>query len=81
MFLVCYLRDIIIKMCNEHVSESNFKNLRELHEEIIDLTMYLQDIFSLKIQKIDKILINCIMYYLISPILIGGIISLTKVNN
>jgi hypothetical protein len=73
------LRDLIIKLNDEVISDDSFKSLKDIHDEILDLIMYIQDIFSLKIEKINYILINCLLYYLVLPLLIGGIVSIAKV--
>lgn len=61
------------------MSDDNFKLLNDIHDEILDLIMYIQDIFSLKIEKINYILINCMLFYLVLPLLVGGIVSTAKV--
>jgi|LauGreDrversion4_2_1035121.scaffolds.fasta_scaffold403511_1 protein CLEC16A len=78
-FISCNLRDLIIKLNDEVISDDSFKSLKDIHDEILDLIMYIQDIFSLKIEKINYILINCLLYYLVLPLLIGGIVSIAKV--
>lgn len=78
-FLVCNLRDLIIKLNDEVISDDNFKLLNDIHDDILDLIMYMQDIFSLKIDKINYLLINCLFYYLVLPLLVGAIVSIAKV--
>lgn len=77
-FLVCNLRDSIIKLNDESLSD-DFKSLNDINDDILDLILYFQDIFSLKNIKINNVLTNCIFYYLILPLLVGALISLTKV--
>ena len=79
-FLVCNLRDLIIKLNDEVISDDNFKLLTDIHDEILDLIMYIQDIFSLKIDKINYLLINCLFYFLVLPLLVGAIVSIAKVR-
>ena len=67
-------------MNDEIISDDNFKNLNDIHDEILDLILYMQDIFSLKVDRINYILINCLLYYLVLPLLVGGIVSISKVN-
>ena len=55
------------------------KKLNDINDDILDIILYLQDIFSIKIVKINNILINCLFYYIIFPLLIGSIISETNV--
>ena len=66
-------------MNNEVMFDDKFKLLNESHDEIIDLILYIQDIFSLDVERINYILINCLTYYLVLPLLVGGIISISKV--
>jgi protein CLEC16A len=77
-FLVINLRDLVIKLNDETLSD-DFKNLKDINDDILDIIMYFQDIFSLKIKKINNILINCIFYYIVFPLLIAPITSLNKV--
>ena len=77
-FLVCNLRDSIIKLNDESLSV-DFKNLNDINDDILDLILYFQDMFSLKNSKINNVLTNCIFYYLVLPLLMGALISLTKV--
>lgn len=79
-FLACNLRDLVIKLNDEVISDDNFKLLNDIHDEILDLILYVQDIFSLKIQRINYILINSLFYYLVLPLLVGSIVSISKVN-
>lgn len=78
-FIVCNLRDLIIKMNDEVMFDDKFKLLNDSHDEMLDLLLYIQDIFSLDIERINYILINCLVYYLVLPLLVGGIISISKV--
>ena len=70
---------MIIKLNEEVICDDNFKLLNDVHDEILDLVLYIQDIFSLKIDKIDYIIINCLFYYLVLPVLVGAIVSIGKV--
>jgi protein CLEC16A len=80
-FIVCNLRDLIIKMNDDVMFDDKFKLLNDSHDEMLDLILYIQDIFSLDIERINYILINCLVYYLILPLLVGGIVSISKVIN
>ena len=66
-FLICRMRDMIKtydkKLEKEKIEDANF-----LHDEIINDIIYLQDIFSLNLEKINFILTNCIFYYIIPEI-------------
>jgi len=57
----------------------NFQDLKNLHDDFIDEILYFQDIFSLGLKEINHILINCLFYYFICPIIFDTIISNTKV--
>jgi len=76
--LVINLRQLIIKLSQESMSEK-CKKLNDINDDILDIILYLQDIFSIKIVKINNILINCLFYYIIFPLLIGSIISESNV--
>lgn len=52
--------------------------LKDIHDDIIDETLYLQDLFSLKLDRINFILTNSLLYYLVLPLLCGSIISMSK---
>jgi hypothetical protein len=54
------------------------ESLKNVHDDIIDDILYLQDIFSLKLDKINYILINSLFYYTIMPLLCASLISMTK---
>jgi protein CLEC16A len=77
-FLVINLRDLIIKLNEESLSD-DFKGLNDINDDILDIIMYFQDIFSMKNPKINNVLINCIFYYIVCPLLIGAITSFSKV--
>ena len=51
----------------------DFEKLEDLHEETISELFYLQDMFSLGIPKLTNIIINCIFYYVILPVLCHNI--------
>lgn len=63
---------------NDEIMQDDQQLLKNIHDDIIDDILYLQDIFSLKIEKINFMLANCIFYYLVLPLLCGSIVSLTK---
>jgi hypothetical protein len=68
-------------MNDDVMFDDKFKLLNDSHDEMLDLILYIQDIFSLDIERINYILINCLVYYLILPLLVGGIVSISKVIN
>jgi hypothetical protein len=63
---------------NDELLSEDQSVLKNLHDEIIDEILYLQDLFSLKVDKINYILTNCIFYFLVLPLLCGSLISMTK---
>ena len=73
------MRDLILKVNNE-ITADDQELLKSIYDEIYDDILYLQDIFSLKNKKINFILTNSMFYYLIFPLLIDSITSISKVN-
>jgi hypothetical protein len=71
------LRDLVIKLNDEIISNDQHV-LKNIHDDIIDDILYIQDIFSLKIPKINYILTNSMFYYTILPLLSNSLISMTK---
>ncbi len=78
-FLVINLRELILKL-NEETLSDDFKNLNDINDDILDIIMYFQDIFSIKNNRINNVLTNCIFYYIVFPLLIGAITSMNKVE-
>lgn len=76
-FLACRLRDLIVKL-NEEIISDDQVSLKNIHDDIIDDILYIQDIFSLKIEKINYILTNSLFYYMVLPLLCGSLVSMTK---
>jgi len=77
-FLSCGLRDLIMKLNNQiNVEDQRF--LISINEDIIDDILYIQDILSLKIAKINYCLINCVFYYIIMPVCIYSLITQNEV--
>lgn len=74
-FISCRLRERIqILYCNcGDLLNFNYENVCDFHDDIMNDIMYIQDIFSLENEKINFILTNCLMYYLILPCLCGVI--------
>ena len=77
-FLVLNLRDLIIKLNYESLSDT-YTNINDINDDIVDIIMYFQDIFSIKLVKINNVLINCIFYYIIFPLIISAFTTLKKV--
>ena len=73
-FISCRLRDMIINLNKEN----HYEKFKSLQEDIIDDIIYIQDIFSLEIDKINYILTNCLFYYCILPLILKSLISNEK---
>lgn len=73
IFLSCRLRDEI-KTLNKKISKNKEEDCMILHEQIINDIMYIQDIFSINLEKINFILINCLFHFLILPIICNTLI-------
>jgi hypothetical protein len=73
IFISCRLRDEI-KTLNKKIKRNKKEDCMILHEQIISDIMYLQDIFSIGIVKINFILINYIFHFLIVPVICNSLI-------
>lgn len=76
---ICHLRDLVLKL-NEETLGEKFKFLNDINDEIIDLLLFLQDIFSLKINNINYAIINSLFFYIILPMIVSTITSNLKVD-
>ena len=76
--MACRFHDLILQL-NKEIFSDNYELLFAISEEIVDDIMYMQDIFSLKIIKINYVLSNCLFYYVILPLLCGKLSS-TKIH-
>ena len=74
IFLSCRLRDEI-KTLNKKIIKKQEEDCAILIEDIINDIMYIEDIFSINIEKINYILINCIFHYLIIPVICNSIVN------
>ena len=54
--------------------------LISLNEDVIDDILYIQDILSLNVGKINYCLINCVYYYLLLPVCINSLITRGEVK-
>lgn len=70
-FISCRLRDMIITFDKE----LRYENFRNIQDDIITNIIYIQDIFSLGIDKINYVLTNCLMYYCVLPLIVSIIQS------
>lgn len=77
----CRMKDMIIElysiMLNDYPDEQLFKSL---YEEITNDMMFFQDIYSLNIPKISYMLTNCILYYVVFPLLGEALITNSKMT-
>ena len=74
IFLSCRLRDEI-RTLNKKIIKRQEEDCAILMEDIINDIMYIEDIFSINIEKINYILINCIFHYLIIPVICNSIVN------
>ena len=70
--LACHLRDICFKI-NDEVENKNINNLPYLYDDLIDEATYIDDLLNLNLDKINYIIINCIFYYFIFPVICGAL--------
>ena len=82
--IIFQLKNTIIRLCsinlNDDNCEKNFRKLQKEHDFIIDIVYYIADLIKLNIEKINFILINCLLNEIILP-LIYVIINKEKNNN
>ena len=72
------LADLCFKIQYEINMKKNKKQLLYLFDDLLDDIIYIDDLLNLKLEKISYVLTNCLFYYLIMPIIIGGICSKNK---
>ena len=75
--IACHLRDICFQI-NDEVSKNKTSDLQYLYDDLIDEASYIDDVLNLNLPKINYIVINCLFYYLIMPIICGAISEKTK---
>ena len=75
--LACHLRDICIKINND-VENKNCNNLQYLYDDLIDEATYIDDLLNLNLNKINYIIINCMFYYFILPVICGALSETTN---
>lgn len=74
--LICHLRDICYKL-NEGISNNNTNNIMYSFDDLVDETLFIDDLLNLNLTKINYILINNFFYYLILPVICGALCSNT----
>ena len=80
LYFVNIVKDLV-DLCNKIKYEINMNNKKQilyLFDDLYDEIIYIDDLLNLKLEKINYVLINCLFYYLIMPIIIGGICSKNK---
>ena len=70
--LVCHLRDICLNI-NEELMSKDINKINYIFDDLVDETMYIDDLLNLNLQNINYILLNNLFYYLITPIIFGSI--------
>ena len=75
--LACHLRDICIKINND-VENKYCNNLQYLYDDLIDEATYIDDLLNLNLNKINYIIINCMFYYFILPVICGALSETTN---
>ena len=75
--LACHLRDICIKINND-VENKNCNNLQYLYDDLVDEATYIDDLLNLNLNKINYIIINCMFYYFILPVICGALSETTN---
>jgi hypothetical protein len=75
--VACHLRDICIKINND-IEIKKINNLQYLYDDLIDEATYIDDLLNLNLTKINYIIINCIFYYFILPVVCG---ALSEISN
>ena len=75
-FICCRIKDLLILISKEN----NYEKYKTLQEDIIDEILFIQDIFCLKIQKINHILFNSLFHYTILPYIINIKYDKIKIN-
>ena len=71
------LYTLTIKL-NDEILSDDHQLLRNVHDDLVDDILFIQDIFSLKIERISFILTNTLFYYYIMPLLAKSLISMQK---
>ena len=66
-FISCRIKDILLLISKEN----NYEQYKNYQEDIVDEILFIQDIFCLKIDKINHILINSLFNYCILPYVVN----------
>jgi hypothetical protein len=75
--IVCHLRDICLEI-KEEIKNKNNKKISYLFDDLFDEIIYIDDLLNLRMEKINYIILNCLFYFFILPILCGSICNVNK---
>ena len=75
-FISCRIKDLLQLISNQN----NYEQYKSFQEDIVDEIIFIQDIFCLKIDKINHILINSLLNYCILPYIININYAIIKLN-
>lgn len=74
-YLCCRIRDQVSIVSESIQNEEKFEEICVIHEELIDSFLYMNDVLSLNIERINNLLLNSLLTFFILPTLCGGIVS------
>ena len=75
--IVCHLRDICLEI-KEEIKNKNNKKISYLFDDLFDEIIYIDDLLNMRMEKINYIILNCLFYFFILPILCGSICNINK---
>ena len=75
--IVCHLRDICLEI-KEEIKNKNNKKISYLFDDLFDEMIYIDDLLNLKMEKINYIIMNCLFYFFIIPVLCGSFCNESK---
>ena len=75
--IVYNLRDICLCI-KEEIKNKNNKQISYLFDDLFDEMIYIDDLLNLRKEKINYIILNCLFYFFILPILCGSICNENK---
>ena len=75
--IVYNLRDICLRIKDE-IKNKNNKQISYLFDDLFDEMIYIDDLLNLRKEKINYIILNCLFYFFILPILCGSICNENK---
>ena len=74
--IALHLRDVCYKI-NEEINNNNVNNILYWFDDLVDETLFIDDILNLNLNKINYIFMNNLFYYFILPIICGSLSSKT----